>query len=177
MNEAQALIEELKSYGGSQVLIAKMLHTTTVNISRIVHGERSGKQTLPRLRLLVMQIRQARQQQPPARAVVVSQPAPAPVRQAARPRVVESLPVQIIQAPAPPPAKRPAPARRYLPDLLPQHAVSMQSEQAPPDVIVSPIAYAAFYRPETWPIGVPVHPPPELKVRLAWPHTPERWNQ
>jgi hypothetical protein len=173
MNEAQQLIEELKLYGASQVLIAKMLHTTTVNISRIVHGERSGNWTLPRLRLLVTQVRQAREEQArkqQPRAVVVSQPAPAPVR----PQVVESNLVQIAQQITALPRPSVPQVKRL---FLPQRAASQQVPEVSPEVLLNPIAYAAYYRPESWPIGVPVYPPPELKVRLAWPRTPERWDQ
>jgi len=175
MNKAQTLLYALGQCGLSDVQISDEEGMTVENLSRIRHGTKSGERSIPKLQALLTrtlaqktrQIEQRREQQ--SRAVAVMQRPPAPVRQVVEPQPFPSVRIQQVQA-APPPVKRPA--------LLPQYAASMYPVQAPPDVIQGPaITYHAHYRVEPWPIGVPVHPPPELKVRLAWPRTPERWTQ
>ena len=176
MNKAQTYLWALgEKFLFTDLDIEERTGITHENLSRIRHGTKSGARSADKLKALwdeefaryknrvairaqnqtaLELYKQSRQVQPVRPQVVESQPFPS-VR-------IQQLPPQVRQ-----------PSR-----LLPQTAASMQPYQAPPEVIQGPaIAYHAHYRPDTWPIGVPVQAPPELKTRLAWPRSPERWNQ
>ena len=63
MNEAQTLIERLRSFGLSDGAIADIIYSWPETISRIRRGEYSGRNVLPRLRELVSLVDENRREQ------------------------------------------------------------------------------------------------------------------
>jgi transcriptional regulator with XRE-family HTH domain len=157
MNEAQTLIEYLKQSGFSQVQIARFIKSTTVNISRIVHGERSGVQTVPKLRRMASLVQQAKQQPPPVQAQ--SQPRPS-VRS---PQVVSSSPAQYLQY-IPPRLT----AQDILKRVLPGRREEVREEESDQTGQVEQVYYEPGTIPPNWPIGVPLYDRPQPELKLAW---------
>lgn len=146
-NEAYTLIEELKDYGISQAKVAAFLGITANGLSFYMLGKRSGSvmfrttgEKMSKLRGLVAYVRQAKQ--PKQQSIIVPAPAPHP------PQVVES--VQTAQDITAIPRQRIEQVKRV---FFPQRANSQGIEVDPPQV---------------WPIGVPVNPPLEPRITLAW---------
>ena len=189
MDEWQQKINIVLSRGYSQHQYAHATGMSQKTVSRIVRGETDGSKYADSineaLATLPQRPRRAKkklQQQKMSTALI---PSPRVQMIATQLRAMQNnaYRIQEVRTPAPASQKPARPGLSHIKQairgLIPERAASQQVEQAPSEIIESPMAYYAYYRGDPWPIGVPVNMPIQLeyKIKLGFPRTPDRWTQ
>jgi len=164
MDEWQQKINAVLQRGYSQHQYAHATGMSQKTVSRIVRGETDGSKYADSINdalvTLPQRPRRAKKKLQTQKTSTALIPSPRIQMIAAQLRAQQknAYHIQEIKSPARPIA------------YIPEQAVSLQPGQPLLSQPNSAIEYYASYRPEPWPIGVPVHylTPAEHHIKLAW---------